>query len=45
MARYRCIRCEKEFEGIIEGPVRCPQCSFRVLEKVRPEVVKEVLAE
>ncbi|PIU22428.1 MAG: DNA-directed RNA polymerase subunit P [Candidatus Diapherotrites archaeon CG08_land_8_20_14_0_20_30_16] len=45
MTKYKCVRCGKEFDGLLEGPVRCPYCSFRVIEKVRPDVVKTVRAE
>jgi len=44
MARYKCVRCGKEIDELPQGPIRCPVCSFRVIEKVRSEVVKEVAA-
>jgi len=45
MAKYKCVRCGKEFDSLLAGPVRCPYCSFRVIEKVRSEVTKIVPAE
>jgi len=42
---YKCVRCGKVIENLPEGIIRCPSCSFRVLEKVRAEVSKEVKAE
>lgn len=44
MSKYKCVRCGKEIKDLPEGSVRCPYCSFRVVEKQRAEVVKEVLA-
>ncbi len=44
MARYKCVRCGKEIESLNEGPIRCPSCSFRVIEKIRAPVVTEVSA-
>ncbi len=45
MTRYKCVRCGKIFEAQLDGPVRCPYCSFRVIEKIRAEVIKEIKAE
>lgn len=45
MGVYKCLRCGKEFDELLDGPVRCPFCSYRAVEKTRPEVIKEVLAE
>lgn len=44
MSRYKCVRCGKDIDSLSEGPIRCPSCSFRVIEKVRPEVGKDVKA-
>ncbi|RLI29684.1 DNA-directed RNA polymerase subunit P [Candidatus Bathyarchaeota archaeon] len=44
---YRCIRCGKtsSYESIIGMPdFKCPHCGYRILEKVRPPVVKRVKA-
>ncbi len=41
---YKCLRCGKVIDELPEGIIRCPSCSFRVLEKIRAEVVKEVKA-
>lgn len=45
MVKYKCVRCGREFDSLLEGPIRCPNCSFRVIEKVRPDVVKNIKAE
>lgn len=44
MARYKCVRCGKQMESLPEGSIRCPSCSFRVIEKIRPAVAAEVSA-
>jgi len=41
---YKCLRCGKVIDELPEGIIRCPSCSFRVLEKIRAEVVEEVKA-
>jgi len=45
LSQYKCVRCGRVVENLPDGPVRCPSCSFRVLEKMRSEVVKEVVSE
>lgn len=40
---YKCIKCKKIITKI-EERVRCPFCGYRIFIKVRPEVVKRVLA-
>jgi DNA-directed RNA polymerase subunit RPC12/RpoP len=44
MSGYKCIKCGIVLDTIPEGIIRCPNCSFRVLEKLRPDIVKEVIA-
>ncbi len=44
MAKYKCVRCGQEIEQFYSGVVRCPNCSYRVVEKMRSEVVKEIPA-
>ncbi len=44
MGRYKCVKCGGEFDNLIEGEVRCPQCAFRVVEKKRQKVAKTVKA-
>jgi DNA-directed RNA polymerase subunit RPC12/RpoP len=40
---YKCIQCKKEVEKL-EDKVRCPFCGFRIYAKVRPDVVRRVVA-
>jgi len=44
MSRYKCIRCGAEFDSMVDGEVRCPQCAFRIVEKRRQKVAKSVKA-
>ncbi|RLG72728.1 MAG: DNA-directed RNA polymerase subunit P [Methanobacteriota archaeon] len=40
---YRCGGCKALVELDLEyGGVRCPKCGFRILYKVRPEIVKRI---
>jgi len=41
---YKCLRCKKIVSEFIEGRVMCPYCGYRILLKVRPEIVKRVQA-
>jgi len=45
---YECVRCgakitteELELRG---GTIKCTQCGYRVLKKIRPPIVKRVKA-
>jgi DNA-directed RNA polymerase subunit RPC12/RpoP len=40
---YKCILCKKVIEKLGDK-VRCPYCGGRILIKIRPKVVKEVVA-
>lgn len=40
---YRCVNCKRIITKIDER-VRCPYCGFRILSKMRPEVLKRVKA-
>jgi len=40
---YKCIKCKKIIEKL-EDRIRCPYCGNRILMKVRPKIVKRVLA-
>lgn len=40
---YKCIACKKVV-GKLEDKIRCPFCGQRVFVKMRPTVVKRVLA-
>ena len=40
---YKCIKCKKIIPKL-EGKIRCPYCGYRVVAKLRPEVVKRVRA-
>ncbi|MEM3041550.1 MAG: DNA-directed RNA polymerase subunit P [Nitrososphaerota archaeon] len=42
---YRCMRCGATVKSTeLELGIRCPYCRYRVLGKVRPPIVKRVLA-
>ena len=44
---YQCARCGLVFDGekIAErGNIKCPDCGYRMIAKVRPPVVKRVKA-
>lgn len=40
---FRCLKCKKMIEKA-EERIRCPYCGYRILSKMRPEVVKRVQA-
>lgn len=40
---YKCISCKKTIAKIDEK-IRCPYCGFRIYAKMRPEVVRRVVA-
>jgi DNA-directed RNA polymerase subunit P len=40
---YKCVKCKKTISKI-EDKIRCPYCGHRIFVKMRPEVVKRVLA-
>ncbi|MBI2084796.1 MAG: DNA-directed RNA polymerase subunit P [Candidatus Aenigmarchaeota archaeon] len=40
---YKCVSCKKTIAKL-EDKIRCPYCGQRVFVKLRPEVVKRVLA-
>jgi DNA-directed RNA polymerase subunit P len=45
--RYECLRCGLVFDGekIAErGIIKCPDCNYRIIAKVRPPVVKRLKA-
>jgi DNA-directed RNA polymerase subunit RPC12/RpoP len=42
---YQCVKCGAIVKSTeLELGVRCPYCRYRVLRKVRPPIVKRVLA-
>lgn len=42
---YQCVRCGAIIKSTeLELGIRCPYCRYRVLKKVRPPVIKRVLA-
>jgi DNA-directed RNA polymerase subunit P len=44
---YECVRCHKRFLGeqIAErGVIKCPECGYRVIKKVKPPIAKRVKA-
>ncbi len=48
MVVYKCGRCGKEItlEDLEKGPgkVTCPNCSYKIVYKVRPPVIKRIKA-
>lgn len=40
---YKCVSCKKVVANLDEK-VRCSYCGQRVFSKIRPEVIKRVLA-
>jgi DNA-directed RNA polymerase subunit P len=45
MPQYMCSNCRKivDMKELFSLPgVRCPYCGYRILFKVRPQVVKEI---
>jgi DNA-directed RNA polymerase subunit RPC12/RpoP len=40
---FKCIKCKK-IVSKFEEKVRCPYCGGRIFIKIRPKVVKKVLA-
>jgi len=45
MVEYKCLNCKKiiKFEEL-GNRARCPYCSYKILVKLRPDVVKHVKA-
>jgi len=45
MVEYKCLNCKKiiKFEEL-GNRARCPHCSYKILVKLRPKVVKHVKA-
>ncbi len=42
---YECVRCGALVKSTeLELGIRCPKCRYRVLRKIRPPIVKRVLA-
>ncbi|KYH39103.1 MAG: DNA-directed RNA polymerase, subunit RPC10 (contains C4-type Zn-finger) [Candidatus Hecatellales archaeon B24] len=44
---YKCVRCGKtvSYESIVGMPeFKCPHCGYRILQKVRPPIVKQIKA-
>lgn len=39
---WACVHCGKQVEKV--EVVKCPYCGYRILQKVRPPVVKKVKA-
>lgn len=45
---YECLRCGQRFNGdeiAYRHDLKCPDCGFRVIKKVKPPVVKRIRAE
>ncbi len=40
---YKCIRCKKVIDEY-DNKIRCPYCGFRIYSKIRPEIVRRVVA-
>ena len=44
---YECCRCGKTFDGgqvADRGEIKCPECSYKVIKKVRTPIVRRVKA-
>lgn len=41
---YKCGKCGETFERLPDGVIRCPQCAYKILYKLREPVAKEVKA-
>jgi len=44
---YECVRCGTQFSGkelAVREQIKCPYCSYHVLKKIRPPIVKRVKA-
>lgn len=42
---YECVKCGAMVKSTeLELGVRCPNCRYRVLKKIRPPIVRRVLA-
>jgi len=44
---YECVRCNQKFSGkdlALRERIACPYCSYKVIKKVRPPIVKRVKA-
>lgn len=44
MGVYKCVRCGTLMGEFPVGIIRCPNCSFRVVQKLGSEVVREIPA-
>ncbi|GBF36981.1 MAG TPA: DNA-directed RNA polymerase subunit P [Methanothermococcus okinawensis] len=45
MAEYKCLNCGKVIPSSeLNLKAKCPHCSNKILVKVRPKVVKKVIA-
>ncbi|WP_309491906.1 DNA-directed RNA polymerase subunit P [Candidatus Hecatella orcuttiae] len=45
--QYQCFRCGKKvyYEELTAMPeLKCPECGYKILKKVRPPIVKHVKA-
>ena len=40
---YKCVSCKKVIE-MDDGKIRCPYCGFRIYSKMRPEIIRRVVA-
>ena len=45
MAKYKCSRCGKIiYSDELSLKAKCPYCSNKILMKLRPKIVKKVMA-
>lgn len=46
MDMYRCISCRREVkvEPKTTPKIQCPYCGYRIIEKMRPKIVKKLRA-
>jgi len=46
--KYECISCRSKISTnvlLLSPEIKCPNCGYRVLRKVRPPIVKKLKAE
>lgn len=41
---YKCGKCGAVFDRLPQGVIRCPQCAYKILYKVRDPIAKEIKA-
>jgi len=45
--KYQCVRCHTIFDGdkiADRNELKCPECSFKVIRKIKPPIAKRLKA-